>query len=752
MEFSIEKFISNFVESQFPSFYKDEGTDFILFTKAYYEWMESNGNPISEARKLMDYRDIDNTLESFLVHFQQKYLYGIPFNVIANKRLLLKHILDVYRSKGSVQCYKLLFKLIYNEDIEIYLPGVDVLRISDGTWIQPQYLEVSAFDNISDYMGKTVVGLTSETTATVENVVKEFYNGSFITIIYFSNMQPRGGSFAVNEKIIPQEKIGDFDFISKAPIIQGSLSSLVIGDGGRNYKLNDTVKIIQKDPNTNQLITYGKDGYLKVTSVRSGNGELTFDLVNGGYGFSSDSQIFIYKNDLTGGDASFDIGGLVDERQVVYNTDIVGNYLDKSLSAATFGFPGLPTANLNSSLTPTLSYSTKTFGSIANLTNIDIGSGYLRSPNVFIRSVTVSQPLNVTVSYNTGSNIVSLISSETIETYKNVSINAASYGFPRNPTANVSFSLGSTISLSDFYNLFEIDDVIFLQANSANTLTAEYHMVKEIAGLNQLKLYQNPVRNSTASAQIKAAPVIFPANFLDTDFNMTNPKPNSLRNGVNEIIRAFATPGNNCIATVDAFTGKGFIENEPVFVGLFGLLDTSVQIISGGNGYSNSDPLVIFGGQYARESEGYIITNNVGNIIDVVITDPGSGYQTVPSVYVQSRTGNNAVLKASVVEFNYDNLGYGRVRKGGNGKEFGYYSTTRGFLDADKYIQDSFYYQDYSYEIRVSRTLNKYKSILYDTFHTAGSELFGKFYFVSEEGTDSTILYENTFATITRNQ
>ena len=123
MDFSIEKFISNFVQNQFPQFYKEEGTDFILFTKAYYEWLESNGNPVAESRRLMDYRDIDNTLESFLIHFQQKYLYGIPFNVIANKRLLLKHILDVYRSKGSIQCYKLLFKLIYNESGKPCLPG-----------------------------------------------------------------------------------------------------------------------------------------------------------------------------------------------------------------------------------------------------------------------------------------------------------------------------------------------------------------------------------------------------------------------------------------------------------------------------------------------------------------------------------------------------------------------------------------------------------------------------------------------------
>ena len=75
MDFSIEKNISNFIEKQFPSFYKEEGPDFILFMKAYYEWLESdfgtpldgNGGPIREARQLYNYRDIDMHLHlSFL--------------------------------------------------------------------------------------------------------------------------------------------------------------------------------------------------------------------------------------------------------------------------------------------------------------------------------------------------------------------------------------------------------------------------------------------------------------------------------------------------------------------------------------------------------------------------------------------------------------------------------------------------------------------------------------------------------------
>ena len=63
MNFGIEKTISNFVESQFPQFYLTEGPNFVLFVKAYYEWLESEGQAINQSRSLLDYRDIDNTLD-----------------------------------------------------------------------------------------------------------------------------------------------------------------------------------------------------------------------------------------------------------------------------------------------------------------------------------------------------------------------------------------------------------------------------------------------------------------------------------------------------------------------------------------------------------------------------------------------------------------------------------------------------------------------------------------------------------------
>lgn len=56
----------------------------------------------------------------------------------------------------------------------------------------------------------------------------------------------------------------------------------------------------------------------------------------------------------------------------------------------------------------------------------------------------------------------------------------------------------------------------------------------------------------------------------------------------------------------------------------------------------------------------------------------------------------------------------------------GYFSTSDGFLSADKKLQDSEYYQDYSYVIKTGITINEYKDIVYDVLHPAGLKLIGE--------------------------
>jgi hypothetical protein len=719
MEFNVPKFISNLVENQFPSFYKDEGENFILFAKAYYEWMEDDwgaaddglGGPILEARELFEYRDIDLTIEKFLEYFQKKYLYGIPFDIIANKRFLLKHILDVYTSKGTIQGYRLLFKLLYNEDVNIYLPGEDIFKPSDNIWVQPRYLELSANDRIQKYIGKTIIGATSKVTATVETYVKENYNRDIINVVYISNIIPSNKQFEIGEKIVLLEELLDTDAINEAPSVLGSLDSITVVTGGQNYNIGDVVKIVHRDVETGNVISYGIDGVLTVTELGSGNGNIFFNLKEGGFGFTTNALSFVYKNSANGEGASFSVGSILNSRVLGYNTDLICDYANVQLNATEYGFPANTTANLTSTISSALSLTNATFGTIFNLDNISTGSGYEAAVNTFVRSTQLSKPLEGTLVYDTTSNTV-------------------------------------TGTSTIFSKIFANDDVIALQANSSLNSTIEYQVVKNVVSNTEIVLYGPPSLNSTASAVYRAAPTILPSQYAFYQEQVFQPDGSIA--GENEIIVAQPNFGNNIVASARAInSGKGYVLGETVTAYLFGGVSNNVTILEPGNGYVNNEVLIFSGGDPGFTANGYVLTDSNGSVTSAVVTYGGSGYTSVPELRVRTATGFGASFRADIQEFNTESEIIARVTKTGVGRGRGYWSTTRSFLSNDKYLQDSYYYQDYSYEIQVAQTLNKYKKIINETFHTAGSELFGKYLKFLDETSKLVIVHEsvNTYTT-----
>ena len=123
--------ISPLIESQFPSFYKEDGQTFITFVKTYYEWLEQANNAIYHSRRLLEYRDVDQTVESFLVYFKEETLKNIQFDIATNKRLFIKNALDFYRSKGTERSIDLFFKLVYAQPASVRYPSDDIFKLSD---------------------------------------------------------------------------------------------------------------------------------------------------------------------------------------------------------------------------------------------------------------------------------------------------------------------------------------------------------------------------------------------------------------------------------------------------------------------------------------------------------------------------------------------------------------------------------------------------------------------------------------------
>lgn len=279
----IEDHISPFIESQFPGFFKEQGGDFIAFVKAYYEWMETTGQATDLARNLFEYRDIDKTIDDFIVYFKQKYLRDLPYNTSTNKRLLVKHIQDLYRTKGTERGAELLFRLLYNADANVYYPGEDVLKPSDGEWKVPEYIELSPSTNNKALVGQTVVGTATGATAFAERIVRKRIAGKFIDVLFIS---ARSGNFAYAERVVIQKN----PVVEGAPKVIGSLTDLVVTNGGQDFQLGDVLRLNSGS---------GQQGKAIVTGISTETGLVTFTIENGGFGYTTDADVVISARNLT---------------------------------------------------------------------------------------------------------------------------------------------------------------------------------------------------------------------------------------------------------------------------------------------------------------------------------------------------------------------------------------------------------------------------------------------------------------------
>jgi hypothetical protein len=150
------------VAQQLPEFVRDNESyqTFVSFIEAYYQWLEtaqtansanviatSTGEGVTYgAKNILNYADVDATLDEFVQYFIKDFLPYIPEDALADKRKLLKIARDFYLAKGTEKSYKFLFRALYNSDAEVFNTADVVLRASDGKWIISKSLRINSAD------------------------------------------------------------------------------------------------------------------------------------------------------------------------------------------------------------------------------------------------------------------------------------------------------------------------------------------------------------------------------------------------------------------------------------------------------------------------------------------------------------------------------------------------------------------------------------------------------------------------------
>jgi hypothetical protein len=228
------------------------------------------------ARHLPDVRDIDKTLERFILQFKNKYLPNIQFTTATNKELFIKNSLDFYRAKGTPRAVDLFFKLVHGIEADVFYPSDDIFRLSDNIWANVNYIEVEPSDINVNFVGQTVYGATSGASAFVERFVRVKKGTLFIPVLFIANLR---GSFQTGEQIftIDLEKNITNQMI-------GSLSELKITFSSPNFEVGENVIVTDGR---------GKNAKARVTSVTTLIGAVDFELLDGGWGYIPPSETYI---------------------------------------------------------------------------------------------------------------------------------------------------------------------------------------------------------------------------------------------------------------------------------------------------------------------------------------------------------------------------------------------------------------------------------------------------------------------------
>lgn len=301
--FEVKNKITYVLKSTIPDFVKDDYPNFIMFLKAYYEWLYSSNNPFYAPLLSEDYKDIDRTPDFFVDYFRKQYLVNFPESLTKDKqtgtpldiKTLIKNINDFYSAKGTERSITFLLKILYDSYSEIYYPKRDIFKPSDSKWQKIKTLKFNySANNIYDISSKRLYQEISgyiTYRANIENI--KVYNDDNQQIVEIQVSHEEGiidynNTFKVNT---------NSEIVTLSALrVNNKLNVL---NGGLNYKLNDRIVVL--DP-----ITEKPNTIAKVTEVNEYGGIVDTQIIKFGI-FNNLNYSSFSVNSKNGSDASFTI-------------------------------------------------------------------------------------------------------------------------------------------------------------------------------------------------------------------------------------------------------------------------------------------------------------------------------------------------------------------------------------------------------------------------------------------------------------
>jgi hypothetical protein len=812
--------ISSLIESQFPEAIRDiMGPVFVEFVRLYFVWMETEGQVLYHSRRLMSYKDIDTTTDQFLVYFKEKYLKNIQLETNSNVKLLIKNSLDIYRSRGTPRAIDLLFRLVFGVGADVYYPGSDVFRLSDGQWVLPTYLEISLSNDSDKFVGKEITGVNSNARAFVEKLIRRKTQSQFNDIIYISSVI---GTFQTGEKI--NAVVSPFS-VDDCPTVVGSLTTLDVTDGGHNFSIGDVVTISSQ---------HGQGGVGRVSATTQQTGTVEFDITNGEYGYVVGNPMLVSNTVIALGNVTVNTAinnthGYFEAFETVYqpmgsivyingtgifqpNTMIFTYYSNNSLKGSGLILKSAVGNSTSGFLTVTVhsgNLSDNTIYSTGNTISANLavaGGGYT---DITASGIAISQSstsnlhiINVTGSFQAGEEIYQsntttttangiLISSlialgngvlSIQNDISNMIPNQMIFGRVSGAQANL-VSIDMALGLISVNGIFSTDSRAGI-SNCFSGTTASVFSFSVGTGAGAAVGMTDTTETINVNVDF-----IFPQCSINLDSiygftglpsaNLTSNISASLSSNTLVIGRITGLTniaiGNNYNVKPKArfmqpyvypYLRKGYHMDTIIQSGSFQTGELVQQPATGARGFLRaiSNNFLVFAVSRASLFSDFVATTNSTTILIGVSSGAVANVlyvqeETTPSPRVLDFAGeyigfnsnvstNTQIANGSATAIDVTVSGYGfqqgevatfiasdGIRQGSaavnlikQGTGAGFYTQLGGRLSSEKKLFDGFYYQDFSYEVRSSITLNTYKDMLLNVLHVAGTVPFGALY------------------------
>ena len=671
-------------------------------------------NPVQNIQQLMEYADVDETIDSFFNQFKEAFLRTIPKDLTAgvNERNLLKNIKDLYRSKGTRKGHELFFRILLNEEVTLSYPRTDMLRVSDGNWSEDQILRVTKGDDTilmedsSDSNGdifilnedggqiqtqdsvagtsdllklvgqeitqRAVVDLSilaggayygqgfsiiSEATALVDTVTAFKYGGQDVYELVISTGSV-DGTFWTGHTITATSN-ADPDIT-----VSGKLSSIVT-----EYNLTNSSSSQYFDITDPLSVTAdnGNDASVKIESLTSGDvNSIIVDV--GGSGYIIGDPISV-DNTNTNGTALAAQVALVNGGISPEAGDLVGEWGIELESGGSYGAGDI-----------LLEDST---GSVSNYVEQEDAYNMNAVDHIVLENYTI-------INDGLAGNKIGQESGTGTGDVTDVVITVIGEGYTKTPLLTVS----GTLTISSATGLFTVGETI-TGSNSTATgsvmsrtltsvvykpLTGTFNATDTITG-----------GTSTYTASVDSVAIGSGATIYAKGTGVGEIRDVTILDaGVHYTDTVTITGFTNFLCT--DFSVADFVLNETVTGGTSGATGVFKEVVT---------------------------ARNVIKLANVVGT-----FEAGPEKSGETITGFNSSATAVIDSYKTTALS---ADHGTLGETSGRFLNEDGFLDEkSKKIQDSYYYQDYSYVVKSASSINTWRDKLLASVHPAGWAVFGQ--------------------------